>query len=53
MLKEKIEQHIKMLIEAFNHNLNNISDYGFAYNKFLRTEIKMLEKILAEEKENE
>ena len=60
MLKEKLEQHINMLVDAFNHNLTNPSEYSIAYNNFLRTEIEMLEKILDEtkwqleaEKENE
>ena len=55
MIREKLRQHIKMLIDAFNHNLNNLSEYSLAYNNFLRTEIEMLEKILDEEgaKENE
>lgn len=48
MLKEKLERHIKMLIDAFNHNLDNSNEYSSAYNNFLRTEIEMLEKILDE-----
>lgn len=50
MLKEKLELHIKMLIDAFNYNLNNSGEYSIAYNNFLRTEIEMLEKILDETK---
>lgn len=46
MLKEKLERHIKMLIDAFNHNSDNPSEYSIAYNNFLRTEIEMLEELL-------
>lgn len=48
MIREKLRQHIDMLIDAFNHNLNNTGEYSIAYNNYLRTEIELLEKILEE-----
>lgn len=50
MIRDKLRQHIAMLIDAFSHNLNNPSEYSLAYNNFLRTEIEQLEKILEETK---
>lgn len=52
MIKEKLQRHIDMLIDAFIHNFNEGSGYSIAYNNFLRTEIEQLEKIL-EENEND
>lgn len=50
MIRDKLRQHVTILIDAFNYNLNNSSEYSIAYNNFLRTEIEMLEKILDETK---
>lgn len=48
MIKEKLQQHIDMLIDALNHNFKEGSNYSIAYNNCLRIEIELLETILKE-----